>query len=276
MSSPLVSVVVPTKNSAAYLGLCLRSIDEQSYKPIELIVVDNNSNDNTKIIARSFTKKVYNYGPERSAQRNLGARHAKGKYLLFIDSDMVLTPRVVEGCVNKISKQPGLKALIIPEKSFGIGFWAKCKALERTFYEGLDWMEAARFVNREVFNKVGGYDESNTGTEDYDLPQRIEVVFPKPIGRINEVINHNEQKLNLIKTCKKKYYYGQNVMTYKDKSENKYRFQLQASPFQRYKLFFSKPAKLFKEPLTGLGMLFMKICEFTSGGAGYLVGRIRG
>jgi len=47
------------------------------------------------------------------------------------------------------------------------------EALERSFYVGVPWMEAARFFPRAVFDEMHGYDEDNTGTEDYDLPQRI-------------------------------------------------------------------------------------------------------
>ena len=141
---PLVSVIVPTRNSEKFIGKCLESISKQTYSRIEIIVVDNNSTDRTKEIAKKFTKKVYNKGPERSAQRNYGAKMSKGSFVLFIDSDMVLTSKVVGECVLSIGK-----AVIIPEKSFGKGFWAKCKALEKSFYIGVDWIEAAVSANEK-------------------------------------------------------------------------------------------------------------------------------
>ena len=82
MDNPLVSVIITTKNSSRTLETCLKSIKDQTYKNIELIVIDNNSIDNTKEIAKKYTNKVFNYGPERSAQRNFGAKQAKGEYLL--------------------------------------------------------------------------------------------------------------------------------------------------------------------------------------------------
>ncbi|MEX2055026.1 MAG: glycosyltransferase family A protein, partial [Candidatus Andersenbacteria bacterium] len=157
--NPLVSIIVPTKNSAQFLGRCLQSIKEQTYQNIELIVVDNSSTDATQEIARKYTDKVFTKGPERSAQRNLGAAQSKGKYLLFIDSDMEVSPQVVAACIEKISSAPHIKAIIIPEESFGEGFWAQCKKLEKSFYIGVDWMEAARFFDRIVFEEVKGYDE---------------------------------------------------------------------------------------------------------------------
>jgi glycosyltransferase involved in cell wall biosynthesis len=72
--STRVSVIVPTKNSQQYLARCLASIKKQKHNDIEIIVVDNNSSDKTKAIARKYTNLVFNKGPERSSQRNFGVR----------------------------------------------------------------------------------------------------------------------------------------------------------------------------------------------------------
>jgi probable beta-1,3-galactosyltransferase len=61
MKNPLVSVIIPTYNSSRTLEKCLKSIKNQTYKNIEIIVVDNNSIDNTKEIAKKYTGKVYNF-----------------------------------------------------------------------------------------------------------------------------------------------------------------------------------------------------------------------
>jgi glycosyltransferase involved in cell wall biosynthesis len=262
----LVSVIIPTKNSAKTIQKCLESILSQTYKKIEIIVIDNNSLDNTKEIAYKYTNFVFNKGPERSSQRNFGALKSKGALLLFIDSDMELSNKVVKECVDKIGNH---KALIIPEKSVGNSFWAKCKALERDFYVGIDWVEAARFFSREIFKELKGYDETNTGTEDTDLPQRIKKRYKSnSIGRINSFIYHHEGNLSLWDTFKKKYYYGKTIEVYKTK--NKIYFDKQANPIKRYMLFFSKPKKLFNNPIVGMGMLFMKACEFLAWELGYL------
>ena len=233
-------------------------------------MVDNNSTDKTNEIAKKYTDKVFNNGPERSAQRNYGAKEAKGKYFLFIDSDMELTPKVVGDCVKKIQSDEKIKALVIPEKSVGIGFWAECKALERSFYVGVDWIEAARFFEKKTFDYLKGYDENQTGTEDYDLPQRLKQNYgDKSILRINNYILHNEGKLSLFYTLKKKLTYAKTINEYKKIKSNKNYFQKQSSIIERYKLFFSQPKKLFKNPLIGLGMIFMKTCEFGFGGVGY-------
>jgi glycosyltransferase involved in cell wall biosynthesis len=271
---PCVSVIVPTYNSASYLEECLKSIIAQSYENTELIVVDNSSQDNTQAIAKKYTDFVYVKGHERSAQRNFGVAQSKGEYILIIDSDMVLTEGVVQACVDTIRGESKLKALIIPEESFGEGVWVQCKKLERSFYSGIDWQEASRFFDRQTYLEVGGYDESITGPEDYDLPNRIESKYGcECIGRVKSLIYHNERNLNLIAYCRKKFYYAKTLDLYIRKDANKDRLHKQTSVLRRYGVFFAKPAKLFKNPLLGIGMLFMKTCEFAAGASGYVIGK---
>jgi glycosyltransferase involved in cell wall biosynthesis len=265
-NNPLVSVIVPSKNSSEFIENCLKSIKNQSYKNIEMVVIDNNSSDNTKEIAKKYTKFVFNKGPERSAQRNFGALKSSGKYFLFIDSDMELSKNVIRECVKKSSKY---NVLIIPEKSFGKGFWAKCKALERSFYLGIDWIESARFFEVNLFKEFKGYDLRNTGTEDFDLPQRIKNKYGREsVGRVKSFIMHNEGSASLIRTLGKKYYYSKKLAVYKINNETY--FKKQANIFSRYILFFRNPRKLFNKPEVGIGMLLMKTMEFIVGGIGYL------
>jgi glycosyltransferase involved in cell wall biosynthesis len=276
MNAPVVSVIVTTCNSSRFLGKCLESIRNQSYKNIELIVVDNNSEDDSKEIASSHTDKVFNFGPERSSQRNFGVNQSKGEYLLIVDSDMELSGDIVAACIEKIKSDSRIKGVIIPEESCGEGFWAQCKKLERSFYVGVDWMEAARFFDRETFQKMGGYDEENTGTEDYDLPQRIKEGYGSDsISSIDLFIYHDESRLSLMQTMKKKFYYSQKLDRYRKIKANEVYLKQQASIIKRYGLFFSRPYRLFKKPLIGFGMLFMKACEFGAGGLGYLARKIR-
>jgi glycosyltransferase involved in cell wall biosynthesis len=272
MNNPLVSVIVPTRNSGSTIEACLKSIATQTYKNLEAIVVDNNSTDKTKETAKKYTKLVFNKGPERSAQRNFGASKARGEYYFFMDSDMELDKDVIEDCIRKI-KTNKYEALIIPEKSFGVGFWAKCKTLERSFYIGINWIESARFFKRDLFKKFNGYDLKNTGTEDFDLPQRIKNIYGEnSIGRIRSFIRHNEGKSSLSKILNKKYYYSKKLAVYKVENENY--FKKQANLLNRYSLFMSNPKKLFSNPTVGFGMLFMKTLEFVVGGIGYFLTRI--
>ena len=268
---PLVSVVIPTKNSSEFLEECLWSAKNQTYGNLEVIVVDNFSTDKTLEIAAGYAHKYYKKGPERSAQRNFGAKKCGGKYVLFIDSDMKLDRNVVASCVEKIEADGEIKAIIIPEESFGVGFWARCKKLEKSFYVGVDWMEGARFFRKKSFEEAGGYDESMVSGEDWDLSQRIGK--DGRIGRVSELIHHNEGKVRLAGTVAKKFYYAKEFGKYLRKEANKNNIRRQAGVVDRYKLFLSRPEKLFADPAAALGMLFMKTCEFGFGAIGFLLNK---
>ena len=102
-NQPLVSVIINTRNSAGKIfEKCLASVKVQSYKNVELIVVDNSSSDKTKEIAKRYTKKVFDYGPERSSQKNFGVQKSRGEFLVFLDDDQEMPPEIIEDCVKKI------------------------------------------------------------------------------------------------------------------------------------------------------------------------------
>src|SRR5687768_16831644 len=107
----LISIIITTKNEQAVIETLLSSIFLQTYKNIEVILVDNNSKDNTLKIPKKFDVKIYTIGPERSAQRNFGAKKSKGKYLLFLDADMELTSDVLNDCI-RVVKQKGICGVV--------------------------------------------------------------------------------------------------------------------------------------------------------------------
>jgi glycosyltransferase involved in cell wall biosynthesis len=100
-----------------FLEECLRWIRAQTWKNVELVVVDNRSRDRTPQIAERYAHQVHQRGPERSAQRNHGVATTTGEYVLIIDSDMNFSPRVVEACVEQMCRHPELKALACPRSS---------------------------------------------------------------------------------------------------------------------------------------------------------------
>lgn len=271
IQKPLVSVVVTTRNNHKTLDACLASIMSQTYQPIELIVVDNNSTDGTRAIAQFYTEKVYNCGPERCAQRNFAVEKASGEFVSIIDSDMELSPHVIQDCVDVMHYRPNTRGIIIPEESFGEGFWAQCKRLERSFYSGNDAIEAARFFTRKTYLTVGGYDESLVSGEDWDLSTRVRTLGK--IERISSFIRHNEGKLKLGTSLRKKFYYAQKAKAFLRKQTAASRMQSGAGPFARYRLFLSRPKKLLRNPFVGVGMLIMKTFEFGFGGLGYIFSR---
>ena len=266
---PLVSVIVPTKNNEATIEKCLASIRDQSYPHIEIIVVDNYSTDSTAKIARDFGFKLLFKGPERNPQRNFGAQQAEGQYLLFVDSDMELEPDVVADCVATVQRE-GTQAVTIPEVSFGEGFWSRCKALERSFYNDEETMALARFFDRSVFNAVQGFDERLVGFDDRDLHFRI-VNSGGRVSRSGAVIRHNEGRARIPHLMRKKYLYGKTLHQYlrSHRGESNTQWLLLRVTFIKHW------GKMAKYPILALGMVFMQVCELSAAAVGYFVGRLK-
>lgn len=267
---PLVSIIIPTYNSDKTLAKCLESIKNQTCKNVEVIVVDKFSKDNTVEIAKKYRVNAYQIkAKERSEQRNFGAVEAKGKFVCFIDSDMDLTPKVIEECV-KISKKNNNIGIIIPENTLVNNFWGRIRKFERSFYVGSDIIEAARFFSKKAFMNVGMYDSNLTGQEDWELPLRMGKLGYNVTVRINEFILHHEENFSLIKHLKKKYYYSFTMPKYIRKHPEVLSRQL--NPFYRIGLFL-KNRRFYTKPLLALGVIILKIFEYFSAGLGFLGGK---
>jgi glycosyltransferase involved in cell wall biosynthesis len=207
-----VSVVVPTKNVTRTIESCLSSVRAQSWPDVELIVVDNFSTDDTFDVARRHADVAVQAGPERSAQRNRAIEHATGDYVLWIDADMVLTPRVVEEAVLAAEAGP-LTAVFIPEMTVGEGFWTACRSLERRCYIGEEMIEAPRLIRRDWFLRNHGFVADVAGQEDAELRMRLKSKHV-PMGHIETYILHDEGRLTLPDIVRKRYYYGQSLPAY--------------------------------------------------------------
>jgi glycosyltransferase involved in cell wall biosynthesis len=202
-----VTVVVPTRRAARTLAACLRSLQQQTHVPVEIVVVDNHSDDATFAIARSFADRVETLGPERSAQRNAGARWGSGDVVVFIDADMVLEPGVLAQAAAALADE-SVAAVVIPERSFGVGIWARAKAFEKLLVDGDPAVEGARAVRRCDFEAVGGYDERLDAFEDWDFSDRVVAARGGHLARTRACIWHDEGRLRLRGTYAKKRYYG--------------------------------------------------------------------
>lgn len=204
-----VTVVVPTKNAARTLSPCLQSLRDQTY-PCRIVVVDNKSTDTTVEIAQQTADLVLHWGPERSAQRNYGARSCRADVVGFIDADMVLEPAVVQEAVEAL--QNGAGSVIVPERTVGSGSWAQVRAFERSFYVGSDAIEAARFFRWDIFERTGGFDEELTGPEDWDLTESARALAP--VARTRAWIEHDEGAIRYFEACRKKAYYAEGLRRY--------------------------------------------------------------
>jgi glycosyltransferase involved in cell wall biosynthesis len=107
--SPKVSVIIPTYNRAHLIGKAIQSVMDQTFRDFEVIVVDDGSEDNTWEVVSQFTEKVkyiLQEKKERSAARNNGIRHARGKYITFLDSDDIYLPDKLRIQVESMDRNP--------------------------------------------------------------------------------------------------------------------------------------------------------------------------
>jgi len=257
----LVSIIVTTKNEEINIKNCLESIAKQSFpaEDTEIIVVDNNSADRTKEIAKKYTKKVFDYGPERSAQRNFGVEKASGKYVFYLDADMILSENLVSESADLLEKNKNIVALYIPEIVAGKNFWNKVRRFERSFYDGTV-IDAVRFIRKEVFLNVGGFDENLTGPEDWDFDKKIRK--NGKTGLIKSPLYHNEKEFNLRKYIRKKVYYAKDFEKYIAKwGKNDPDIRKQFSFFYRFFGVFMENGrwkKLFFNPRLAISMYFLR------------------
>lgn len=202
----LISVIIPTYNAGRYIEKTLQSVFDQTYKNIEIIVIDDGSTDNTEVLLKQYNDPRLHYikqpnsgGPAKP--RNVGIAAAKGEYIAIFDSDDLMMP-------NKLSSQ--IKALeTTPDAAFCCTNFSKIdendNVTTKAFWEtnenfqSLDKSKRDPFGNfkyipneltdnllihnfvatssvlirKAVFEKVGGFDEALANADDYDMWLRI-------------------------------------------------------------------------------------------------------
>ncbi|MGA2309459.1 MAG: glycosyltransferase [Candidatus Bathyarchaeia archaeon] len=176
-----VSIIIPTNNSGETIEECLRSIQGQDYPLYEVIVVDNFSNDNTLEMAKNLGAKTIQQKCNPAQARNIGVDNSAGKYVLFLDSDQVLSPTVVKECVERC-KNEKIGMVVIPEVFIGKGFWSSCSAAWKNCFEEVARLygdrrdiihNEPRFFIKEEITHVGMLDNSLLWGEDYDLYRKL-------------------------------------------------------------------------------------------------------
>lgn len=180
----LVSVVVPSYNAAKTLRACLSAAFDQTYRPIEVIVVDDASTDDTARIAAEFPCRLIRQPANRgvSAARNLGAARAAGQILFFLDSDVGLVPDAVANAVALLRADPGcglVFGVYDKEPLIDDGPVETCRSLHlhsvltRAAGVTSTAVFALAAMPRGVFDEIGPFDEDLRAAEDDDYAERL-------------------------------------------------------------------------------------------------------
>lgn len=252
----LLTAVIPTKNEAANIVAAVSALVGEG---IETIVVDNFSTDGTASLASEAGAKVVMQGPERSAQRNRGAKEASSPWVVFLDADMILPPETLREIVSRIAADE-IDGLWVREHRVGAGIRAKARDFERSFYDGTV-VDAVRVVRRDLFMNLGGYDETITGNEDWDLDIRLKAVGAR-LALTDSRLIHNEKLLSLGRVLAKKKYYSGTFERYKAKWPGNEDVRKQFSFSYRYfGVFFEngKWRKVLRHPVLWCVMMFERV-----------------
>ena len=108
-SAPTISVIIPCYNGARFLRETLASALGQTRPPLEVIVVDDGSTDDSAAIAESFgppVRVIRQANQGESKARNVGLRQSRGKYVLFLDSDAMISRSSVARLVERMESDP--------------------------------------------------------------------------------------------------------------------------------------------------------------------------
>ena len=161
---PLFSIVVPTFNREGHVGRCLDSIVNQSFHDHEVVVVDNASTDGTVEVALDFAGRldvrvlVNDSNRERSYSRNRGAENARGRFVVFLDSDDELRPDSLELAAAFVEADPDrrffFQRLTIVDESGATVYEpviGRGHSMRRTLAEGNPLSCSGVFVERSLF-----------------------------------------------------------------------------------------------------------------------------
>jgi glycosyltransferase involved in cell wall biosynthesis len=180
-----ISVIVPAYNSGEHLTQCLKALRASSFAPLEVIVVDDGSSDDTLERAAAFASKVLETGGRRGPgfARNLGSKQATGDLLVFLDSDVCVRNDTVERIQRSFASDSTLDAIIgsYDRTPACWNFLSQYRNLMHAYVHQTGEAQASTFwsgcgaILREVFLRNGGFNEGyrRPAIEDIELGYRL-------------------------------------------------------------------------------------------------------
>lgn len=209
---PLVSVIIPNYNYGTTLKLCIPAVLRQTYRNIEVIMVDDGSTDDSVAVAESFGVRVESTGGQAGgggAGRNQGAALASGDILFFLDSDVELADDAIETAVAMLSDDPGIGALCgieDPEPLIRDSFVEEYRTLQYHYWERssegvITYLCSAMLaIPRHVFQEIGPFNNRLRHTEEIDYGQRVSEKYKVVLaGRVHGRHDHDPDLRLLLK-----------------------------------------------------------------------------
>lgn len=187
MKQGLVSVIIPNYNYAQYLREAIDSVLAQTYRDIEVIVVDDGSKDDSRAVLESYgdtIKAIFQQNQGVAAARNNGAAASDGEYIAFLDADDAWLPTKIERQIDRFadSETLGLVHVGVDEvDSEGQSLVHRLEGAEGTVSatllmlgrEGVLGGGSGAMVRRAVFDEIGGLDERLSTSADWDMFYRV-------------------------------------------------------------------------------------------------------
>ncbi|MET0093096.1 MAG: glycosyltransferase family A protein, partial [Sedimenticola sp.] len=184
-----ISVIIPTHNRADLLERALKSVQAQTLPPLEVIVVDDGSEDHTReMVSEKFPRVHYLHQPNRgvSSARNLGISEARGDWIALLDSDDEWLPSKLASQKTRLESQPGHH--ICHTEEIWIRNGKRVNQMKKHTKQGGAIFQhclplcvispSSVLIHKSVFREVGLFDESLPACEDYDLWLRICARYP--------------------------------------------------------------------------------------------------
>lgn len=183
---PRVTVVIPTYNYARYVGNAVKSVLEQDYPNLEILVVDDGSTDETKTVLQPYLpwiKYLYKQNGGTATALNLGIEQASGQYVCWLSSDDVFLPGKVAKQVNLMEGDSGLgfsytSYMVIDEfgnKQYEVHspFYLDSKLMVSKLLAGCFINGSSVMMRRTALKQVGLFDPTVATAHDYDLWFRL-------------------------------------------------------------------------------------------------------
>lgn len=181
---PLVSVIIPTYNRATFVRQAIDSVLAQTYPDIELIVVDDGSDDDTLAVIRDVASALTLIQQPHagvSAARNCGVAACSGEWVAFLDSDDLWLPGKLAAQMALLQKQPEIQACYTDEIWIRHGVRVNPKQIHAKHTGWLFLPSLPRCIispssilmRRQLWERLGGFDERLPACEDYDLWLRL-------------------------------------------------------------------------------------------------------